>query len=75
MTISWDKAFKNEFLKVHPEAADPTKNTPVALMIGMRTHGGDPKSKLQLHRARAFFDNWFDKYPDYQTKGFRWGYA
>ena len=75
MTISWEKAFTNEFLTNHPEAADPKKNAPVALMIGMRTHGGDAKSKRQLHRARAFFDSWLDKYPDYNTKGFRWGYA
>ena len=73
MTISWKDAFTNEFFEVHPEVKDPKKAAPVALAIGVHTHGGDPKAKRQLHRARAFFDSWFVKYPDYNTKGFRWG--
>ena len=73
MTISWDDAFTHEFFEVHPEVKDPKKAVPVALAIGVHTHGGDPKAKRQLHRARAFFDSWFVKYPDYNTKGFRWG--
>lgn len=73
MVISWKKAFTDEFLSLHPEVADPSKAVPVALAFGIHTHGGDSKSKRQFHRARAFFDNWLHRYPNYNTKGFRWG--
>ena len=34
--------------------------------FSLRTHGGEATAKVQLHRARAYFDTWLAKYPEYR---------
>ena len=59
MVLSWDGTVGQilDANKGRPDA-DPEKNPPVAVMIALRSRGGVSTAKLQLHRARAFFDTW-----------------
>ena len=65
----------NYITKWDPKNFDPEKNVPVALMIGVRSRGGDQNSKRQLHRARAYFDSWLASHPDYTIKSLYWSRA
>ena len=74
MVVSWKdtigrvlEAGKNR------DSADPAKNAPVGVMVALRTRGGVPTAKMQLHRARAFFDTWLEKYPYYTVNNMEWG--
>lgn len=62
-------------MKWNPTKFNPEKNAPVALMVSVRSRGGDPTSKRQLHRARAYFDSWLAIHPDLTTKNLHWGRA
>ena len=35
-------------------------------MFGLRTRGGEKTAKVQLHRGRAYFDNWLAKHPEWR---------
>jgi len=71
--IPWQRAVGN-FMAWDTTRFNPETNTPVALMIGIRSRGGDPDSKRQLHRARAFFCSWLDRHPEYAgNKILIWG--
>ena len=54
------------FIETNMDKFDPAKNPPVAVMFGLRTRGGEATAKVQLHRARAYFDTWLAKYPEYR---------
>ena len=54
------------FIETNMDKFDPAKNPPVAVMFGLRTRGGEATAKVQLHRARAYFDTWLAKYPHYR---------
>lgn len=73
IVMSWD-ATVGQILyayKGKPEA-DTEKNPPIGVMVVLRTRGGAPTAKQQLHRARAFFDSWQKKYPDYTVDMMSW---
>lgn len=73
MVLPWDGTVGQilDANKGRPDA-DPEKNPPVAVMIALRSRGGVSTAKLQLHRARAFFDTWKEKYPKCTFKGMSW---
>ena len=72
--IPWQRAVGNYITKWNPKDFNPETNVPVALMIGVRSRGGDPDSKRQLHRARAYFSSWLDRYPEYTSNSkINWG--
>ena len=73
--IPWQRAVGNYIAKWDPVNFNPETNAPVALMIGVRSRGGDPESKRQLHRARAFFGSWLAGHPDTTIKSLIWGRA
>ena len=54
---------------------DPERNRPVAVMVGVHSHGGEAGSKRQLHRGRAFFDSWLEFYPEASVHSLIWGRA
>ena len=73
MVLPWD-ATVGQILdanKGRPDA-DPAQNPPVAVMVVLRSRGGISTAKQQLHRARAFFDTWKEKYPKYTFKDMSW---
>jgi len=35
-------------------------------MVAIRSRGGSEESKQQLHRGKAYFDRWLEKYPQYE---------
>ena len=53
-------------IETNMDKFDPAKNPPIAVMFGLRTRGGEATAKVQLHRARAYFDTWLAKYPEYR---------
>ena len=65
MVISWKQTI-GDVLDVNRKRpdADPEKNPPVYVAVALRSRGGIPTAKMQLHRARAFFDTWKQRYPD-----------
>ena len=65
MVISWGKTIGGvlDVNRKRPDA-DPEKNAPVYVAVALRSRGGVPTAKMQLHRARAFFDTWIQKFPD-----------
>ena len=65
MVIPWRETF-GVFIQNNFERFNPEINPPVAVMFGLRTHGGEATAKVQLHRARAYFDTWLAKYPEYR---------
>ena len=65
IVIPW-KETVGHFIELSMDKFDPAKNPPVAVMFGLRTHGGEATAKVQLHRARAYFDTWLAKYPEYR---------
>ena len=73
MVLPWDATVGQvlDANKGSPDA-DPAQNPPVAVMVVLRSRGGVPTAKQQLHRARAFFDTWKEKYPKYTFKGMPW---
>ena len=66
MVLSWDGTVGQilDANKGRPDA-DPAQNPPVAVMVVLRSRGGISTAKQQLHRARAFFDTWKEKYPKF----------
>jgi len=73
--IPWQRAVGNYIEKWDPTNFNPETNVPLALMIGVRSRGGAPKSKRQLHRARAYFDSWLASHPNTTIKSTIWGRA
>ncbi len=71
ITIPWAPTI-GESIKINWDRADPAKNASVAVMVALRSRGGVPTAKLQLHRARAFFDTWHEKYPKYKVADMDW---
>lgn len=71
LTIPWAPTI-GESIKINRDRADPAKNASVAVMVALRSRGGVPAAKLQLHRARAFFDTWHEKYPKYKFADMSW---
>ena len=71
ITIPWASTI-GESIKINGDKADPEKNAPVAVMVALRSRGGVPTAKLQLHRARAFFDTWHEKYPKCTFDNMSW---
>ena len=65
MVISWEKTIGGvlDVNRDRPDA-DPEKNAPEYVAVALRSRGGVPTAKRQLHRARAFFDTWIQKFPD-----------
>ena len=75
MTLSWDKTV-GEYINLaecNKRLFDPTTNPPVAIMVGIRSRGGEATSRLQLHRARTYFDSWLAKYPNSDVHSLIWG--
>lgn len=58
MTIPWSEIAED--LEPQKEVASP-----LGMMIGIRSRGGKATAKIQLHRAKAYFDTWLKKHPDY----------
>ena len=65
MVISWKQTIGGvlDINRNRPDA-DPEKNAPEYVAVALRSRGGVPTAKMQLHRARAFFDTWMEKFPD-----------
>ena len=65
MVISWKQTI-GDVLDINRDRpdADPKKNAPEYVAVALRSRGGVPTAKMQLHRARAFFDTWMEKFPD-----------
>ena len=59
-------------IKANWKIANPALSPSVAVMVALRSRGGVPTAKQQLHRARAMFDTWHEKYPDYNLDGMPW---
>ena len=74
MVIPWKEAFA-DFFENNPDYV-PEKTASIALMITLLTRGGEATAKQQLHRARAYFDTWVAKYPEYfdDFDRLRWGH-
>ena len=72
ITIPWASTI-GESIKINWDKADPETNASVAVMVALRSRGGVSTAKLQLHRARAFFDTWLKKYPKSTFDGVSWG--
>ena len=75
MTLPWDETV-GHFINIaeyNRRLFDPTTNPPVAIMVGIRSRGGEATSKLQLHRARTYFDAWLAKYPNLNVHSTVWG--
>ena len=73
--LSWEQVM-GKYLSISERNArlfDPATNPPVAMMLGIRSRGGDTTSKRQLHRARAYFDTWLALYPDSNVHSTIWG--
>ena len=71
ITIPWASTI-GESIKINWGKADPEKNASVAVMVALRSRGGVSTAKLQLHRARAFFDTWHEKHPKYTFGNMYW---
>jgi len=73
MVISWDKTIGGvlDINRKRPDA-DPEKNAPEYVAVALRSRGGVPTAKMQLHRARAFFDTWKQKFPDSSFSNIPW---
>ena len=71
ITIPWVPTI-GQSIKINWDKADPEKNASVAVMVALRSRGGVSTAKLQLHRARAFFDTWHEKYPKYTFNNMSW---
>ncbi len=54
---------------------DPKANPPVAVMVGLRTRGGEKTARIQLHRAKAFLKSWIERWPKNPPDAahFAWG--
>ena len=65
MVLSWKQTIGDvlDLNRDRPDA-DPEKNPPEYVAVALRSRGGVPTAKMQLHRARAFFDTWIEKFPD-----------
>lgn len=59
-------------IKINWDRANPEENAPVAIMVALRSRGGVPTAKIQLHRAKALFDTWHAKYPEYALDKMSW---
>ena len=71
ITIPWAPTI-GQSIKINWDKADPEKNASVAVMVALRSRGGVSTAKLQLHRARAFFDTWHEKYPEASIDKMSW---
>ena len=71
LTIPWKLAIEPS-IKANWNIANPDVNPSVAIMAALRSRGGVPTAKQQLHRARAFFDTWKEKYPKYTFDRMSW---
>lgn len=71
ITIPWESTV-GQSIKINWDRANPEENAPVAIMVALRSRGGVPTAKLQLHRARALFDTWHEKYPNYALEKMSW---
>lgn len=72
MVIPWESVV-GQSIDLNWNLADPGKNPPKSIMVALRSRGGVSTAKLQLHRARAFFDTWLKKYPKSTFDGVSWG--
>ena len=72
ITIPWGPTV-GQSIKTNWGRANPEENAPLAVMVALRSRGGVPTAKLQIHRARAFFDTWLEKFPDATFDGRSWG--
>lgn len=72
MVVPWHRAI-GEYFELNADRDDPERNHPVALMLGIRSRGGEQSAKPQLHRARAFFDSWLERHPDWGMHSLMWG--
>lgn len=71
ITIPWEPTV-GDSIKINWDRANPEENAPVGIMVALRSRGGEPTAKRQLHRARAFFDTWHEKYPKYALDNMSW---
>lgn len=71
ITIPWESTV-GQSIKINWDMANPEENAPVAIMVALRSRGGVPTAKIQLHRARALFDTWHEKYPEYALDKMSW---
>ena len=71
ITIPWEPTVGHS-IKINWDRANPEENAPVGIMVALRSRGGEPTAKRQLHRARAFFDTWHEKYPKYPLDNMSW---
>lgn len=71
ITIPWGPTV-GDAIKANWKIANPELSPSVAVMVALRSRGGVPTAKQQLHRARAMFDTWHEKYPDYNLDGMPW---
>lgn len=71
ITIPWEPTV-GDSIKINWDRANPEENAPVGIMVALRSRGGEPTAKRQLHRARAFFDTWHEKYPKYPLDNMSW---
>lgn len=71
ITIPWEPTV-GDSIKINWDRANPEENAPVGIMVALRSRGGEPTAKRQLHRARAFFDTWHEKYPKYPLDSMSW---
>jgi len=65
MIINWERTV-GEIIRINPEKLDPAKSRPLGVMVAIRSRGGSEESKQQLHRGKAYFDRWLEKYPHYE---------
>lgn len=72
IVIPWKETI-GQSIEQNWDRADPAKNPPRAIMVALRSRGGVSTAKMQLHRARAFFDTWLEKYPKSTFDGVSWG--
>ena len=71
ITIPWVPTI-GQSIKINWDKANPETNASVAVTVALRSRGGVPTAKLQLHRARAVFDTWRKKYPNYNFDRMPW---
>ena len=73
IVISWEKAIGRVLdLNSKRRDADPEKSPPMYVAVALRSRGGVPTAKMQLHRTRAFFDTWLQKSPDSSFSNLPW---
>ena len=66
LRISWEKI-------IRPILPAPTAEPPpVAMQVAIRSRGGEEAAKPQLHRVRAMFGTWLEKYPDATPQEIQW---